>query len=172
MKRVLLVVDMLNDFIHEDGVLSLKEAGHGIVPVIKQKIVDYKEGEDYVIHICDSHEPDDKEFERFPPHAVVGTWGAEVVDELTPDGSEMIIKKQRYSGFYKTGLDAILKSIDPCEIEVVGCCTSICVFFTVMDLANRDYKIVIDKDAVADFNKEAGEFSLTHMKNIGGVEII
>ncbi len=161
---------MLNDFIHKDGALSLKEAGYGIVPVIKDKIAEMKYG--FVVHICDSHTPDDKEFERFPPHAVVDTWGAEIIDELKPRERDIVVKKQRYSGFYNTELDYLLKEINPDVIEVVGCCTSICVFFTAMDLANRDYKTVINKDAVADFNKEAGDFALTHMENIGGIEII
>ena len=170
--KVLIVVDMLNDFIHEDGALSLKEAGYEIVPVIKEKLDEYRENEDVVIHLYDCHDKDDKEFERFPLHAVVGTWGSDFIDILEPIEGEMVIPKRRYSGFFNTDLGVVLEDLKPDEVEVVGCCTSICVAGTVEELVNRDYKVVVDRNAVADFNPEAHKFFLdSQFPNIFGVEI-
>lgn len=44
---------------------------------------------------------------------------------------DLVIKKTRYSGFYETELDAVLKGNLIDKVEVVGVCTSICVMDTV-----------------------------------------
>jgi len=162
MKKVILVVDMLNDFIDEAGVLSLKENGYPIVPVIKQKLEEYRKNGDIIVYLNDNHYQFDTEFERFPTHAVDGTWGAKVIDELTPQEYDFIISKKRYSGFYGTILEQLLLDQKPDLVEVVGCCTSICVAQTIADLANRDYSIMVDSNAVADFNQEAHDFYMEY----------
>ena len=171
--KVLIVVDMLKDFIDPDGVLSLKEAGYEIVPVIAEKLAEARANDDIIIYLNDAHETDDKEFERFPAHAVRGTDGAQVIDTLAPQVDEFVIEKQRYSGFFGTDLELVLNDfVEPTEVEVVGCCTSICVAGTVEELVNRDYKVVVDRNAVADFNPEAHKFFLdSQFPNIFGVEI-
>jgi nicotinamidase-related amidase len=170
--KVLLVVDMLNDFIAEDGVLSLKEAGYEIVPYIREKIEEARDNGVQVIYLNDSHDEDDLEFKRFPAHAVTGTKGAEVIDALKPKDGDMVITKQRYSGFFDTKLGDVLADLEPYEVDVTGCCTSICVAQTAADLANRDYKVVIDRNCVADFNPDAHKFYLDYqLPNIFGVEV-
>lgn len=173
MKRILIVVDMINDFIHPDGVLSLKDAGYDIIPVIKQKLDEAEQKEYPVIFLNDGHAENDIEFDRFPKHAVAGTWGSEIIDELEAKEGQFVITKQRYSGFYGTALADVLKDLDPDLVEVVGCCTSICVAGTVADLVNRDYNVVVDRDAVADFNPDAHDFFLDYqLPNIFGATIV
>ena len=46
-----------------------------------------------VIYMCDSHKPDDGDFEKWHPHAVEGTPGAEVMDELKPMNDDYVMKK-------------------------------------------------------------------------------
>lgn len=171
--KVLLVIDMLHDFIDPEGVLSLKEAGYDIVPVIREKLTQARLDEDtVVIYLNDSHAENDVEFERFPAHCIAGTLGAQVVPQLTPVEDEFVITKQRYSGFYGTALADVLEDLNPDVVEVTGCCTSICVAQTVADLANRDYKVMVDRKAVADFYQEAHEFYINYqLPSIFGAEI-
>jgi nicotinamidase-related amidase len=170
--KVLIVVDMLNDFIDEEGVLSLKDAGFEIIEPIAEKIQQARENGDAIVYLCDAHETDDVEFNRFPAHAVRDTWGSEIITELYPFQGDYVIDKQRYSGFFQTDLEAILEKLAPEEVEVVGCCTSICVAGTVEELVNRDYKVVVDRTAVADFNPDAHKFFLDYqLPNIFGVTV-
>ena len=83
-----------------------------------------------------------------------------------------MIPKKRYSGFYGTDLEHVLKSADVDEVEVVGVCTSICVMDTVGGLANRDYKTTVPVKGVADFDPEMHQFSLKRMEKIYGADII
>jgi nicotinamidase/pyrazinamidase len=174
MNKVLIVVDMLNDFVHKDGVLFFP-TGAEIIPAVKKRIEAHRAEESVIIFLCDAHAEDDKEFERFPAHAIKKTWGAGVVVELVEaiGGYEKLefISKTRYSGFYGTSLDTKLASIGPDEVEVVGVCTSICTMDTVGGLANRDYKVVVPLNAVADFDNQAHHSALARMATLYGAEI-
>ena len=170
MRKALLVVDMLKDFINPDGALFCGVQGQAIVPFIKEKIAQFRLAGDVIILICDRHELDDLEFNRFPVHCIAGTAGAEVIEELQFEGyDENITGKQRYSGFYNTDLDEQLEMID--EIAVVGVCTNICVFFTVEELCNRNKKVIVYRDGVASFDNEAHEYALKQMETVLGTEI-
>lgn len=171
--KVLIVVDMLYDFINPKGALCIGDDGRVIVPTIREKIVQTKAQGGKVVYLCDAHAEDDLEFQKFPPHCIEGTEGARIVSELTPELDDTVVSKTRYSGFYNTFLEELLESLDPEEVEVVGCCTSICVAGTVQDLANRDYNVVVDRNAVADFNPEAHEFFLNTMfPNVYGAKVV
>lgn len=170
--KALIIVDMLNDFIHPDGVLYCGDDATAIVPFVAKRLEIYRKAQDAVIYLQDAHAADDKEFEKFPPHCVAGTWGSQIIDTLTPQTSEMVLPKTRYSGFYNTGLGKALESIAPQLVEVVGVCTSICVMDTVGGLANRDMAVEVPKDGVADFDNNAHLFALKRMKTIYGVDIV
>lgn len=172
--KALIVVDMLNDFIKEDGKLFCGPTVRDIVPVIKKKLQAAREAGTLIIYLCDAHAEDDKEFEKFEPHCIKGTAGAEIIEELTPADSEMeyIVYKTRYSGFYNTKLENILRRAKVDQAEVVGVCTNICVMDTVGDLANRDYGVLVDKTAVADFDQDAHASALTRMQGIYGATIV
>ena len=181
-KRILIVVDMLKDFINEDGALFCGPTAQAIVPKVKELVDEHrKDSKATIIFLADAHDADDAEFDRFPKHCVAGTDGAEVIDELSEGlgpATEVKLNKKRYSGFYDTGLDAILKidteGIPPEDVvvEVCGVCTSICVMDTVGGFANRDYKVKINKDAVADFDQEMHAMALKRMAALYGAEII
>ena len=124
------------------------------------------------MYIQDNHDEDDKEFERFPAHCVAGTWGGEIISQLSPEPGERVIPKKRFSGFYGTDLEHILESAGVEDVEVVGVCTSICVMDTVGGLANRDYRVTVPSSEVADFDPEFHEFSLKRMRQIYGAAIL
>jgi len=173
MKKVLIVVDMLNDFVDEKGALQFPQA-RDIVDYVDAVVKEFKENRDHVIFLMDSHAEDDLEFNLFPKHAVKGTWGSKLIDKLAdtikPFGQ--FIRKTRYSGFYATNLEDTLFDIEPDEVHVVGVCTSICVMDTVGGLANRDYKVFVHKNGVADFNDDANLFALTRMRDLYGAKMV
>jgi len=169
--KALIVVDMLNDFIKEGGALYWGPDAREIIPFVARKIEEFRNSGDKVIYICDAHYPDDREFERFPPHSVKGTTGAEIIDELKPEKDDIVIFKIRYSVFYDTGLEDVLKKIAPETVHVAGVCTSICIMDTVDGLWTRGYKTVVYRDGVTDFDREAHEFALKRMESLYGAEV-
>jgi len=171
-KKALIIVDMLNDFVDEKGALYCGDTARLIIPFIQERLKSYRNRKDLVIYLQDSHDEDDKEFEKFPKHSVAGTWGCEVISELSPQAGEKVIPKKRYSGFYGTDLENVLKSAGIDDVEVVGVCTSICVMDTVGGLANRDYKITVPVKGVADFDTAFHEFAIKRMKQLYGAGVL
>ena len=171
-KEALLIIDMLNDFVFEGAPLEVPET-RKIIPVIKKEISRARAKGISVIYICDAHDKNDKEFSKFgwPAHAVKGTKGAEVVDELEPEPDDIIIKKTTYSGFYNTKLSETLKSLDINSLRLTGCVTHICIMFTASDAVLRDYKVTAIENGIAGLAKEDHDAALRIMKNVLGINI-
>lgn len=182
MNKLLIVVDMINDFCHKDGVLAKSIVtgeyyGMDIVSKVYHKVQIYRDSNTPIIWLFDNHDKDDKEFKLFPPHAIKGTWGAQIVEELDPEhikksGSEISMAKTRYSGFFNTSLEFQLCRLNPGTVEVCGVCTSICVMDTVGGLANRDYKTIVEEDCVADFSALNHTNAIDRMASLYGAIIL
>jgi ureidoacrylate peracid hydrolase len=78
------------------------------------------------------------------------TWNTEIVDGLKPKSGDIILYKTRFSGFYQTGLDNILKTLNARYLVVTGCTTSVCVESTVRDAMFRDYSCLLLEDCMAE----------------------
>ena len=170
-EKALIIVDMLNDFIDPQGKLYCGETGPATVPVIRKQLDLARQQGDLVVYLQDSHPADDLEFEKFPPHCIAGSWGSRIVSDLTPLDGEIVIPKQRYSGFFGTDLSMILSDSGVRAATVAGVCTSICVMDTVGGLANRDYDVVVPVRGVADFDTEFHAFALDRMKKLYGADV-
>ena len=171
-KKALIIIDMLNDFIEEKGALYCGKDARAIIPFIQKQLYLYRKINNPVFYLQDSHDKDDKEFERFDEHGVIGTWGNEIIRELSPKPGEKVIPKKRFSGFYNTPLGDELKIAGVEKVEVVGVCTSICVMDTVGGLVNRDYRVLVPMKGVADFNPDFHEFALKRMQQTYGATVI
>jgi len=163
--RTLLVIDMLRDFIYEDGALPVEGAAK-LIPKINAEIKKFRGRGDSAIFIADSHAEDDKEFEIWPKHCVRGSKGGKVVEELDKANDNEIVEKTTYSAFYNTRLEEVLKEKRITEVVLTGVLTDICVMHTAADAAMRGYKVRVLKDCVASSSRETHEWALKHMKSI------
>ncbi len=78
------------------------------------------------------------------------TWNTDILPELTPETHDVVIYKHRFSGFYQTELDSVLKQLSVKYLVVTGCTTSVCVESTIRDAAFRDYSCVLLEDCTAE----------------------
>ncbi len=79
-----------------------------------------------------------------------GTWNTEILDEVEPRPGEIVVSKHRYSGFFETELDDMLRGLNAKYLIVVGLTTSICVESTVRDAMFRDYTCLVLEDCTAE----------------------
>ena len=169
MKPALLVVDMLNDFLY--GALAC-EPCREIVPRIRRLIELAKSAGAPVIYVNDAHIPGvDRELGMWGPHALRGSWGSRVVDELDLSYGYTVYKR-RYSGFFETDLDLLLRELGVDTLLVTGIHTHICVLFTVADAVFRGYSVAVVKDCVAAFDREWHERALEYMERFLGAKLI
>ncbi len=170
-KTALVVIDMLNDFISKDAPLRVPDA-EKIVPAVARRIEQARAAGDAIIYVCDGHDPDDAEFNLWPPHAVHGTPGATVIDALAPQPQDLVIRKQRFSGFYQSELEAALRELGISHLQVTGTVTNICVLYTVADARARGYDVTVFRDAVAGLDPEDHRFALRQMETVLGARVV
>ena len=171
MANAVLVVDMLVGFLEPEHNLYCGDDSRKIIPNVQRLLEREQAAGSKVFFICDSHDPDDLEFQMFPEHCVTGTEEARVIQELAGYQGE-IVPKQRYSGFYGTDLEGKLADLEPEKIIVCGVCTDICVMHTTSDARNRDYTVEVPVDCVATFDPEAHDYALNHMETILGARLV
>ena len=171
MTNVVLVVDMVRGFLEEGHNLYCGEAARKIIPSVEAILEREIAIGSTVFYICDTHKPDDLEFQMFPEHCIEGTVECEIIPELIPYPGERI-NKQRYSAFYNTNLDKRLMEIGADRVIICGVCTDICVLHTTADARNRDYSVEIPVDAVATFDPDAHVWALQHMQHILGAQLL
>ncbi len=169
-KMAIIVIDMLKDFVY--GALKCERALQ-IIPNIK-RLLDYARRKGIpIIYANDAHLPEiDLEFKKWGPHAIKGTEGAEVIEELKPQEKDFIVEKRRYSAFYETGLDMLLRELNVDTLVLTGIHTNICVKHTAADAFYRGYKIIVPEDCVTAFKEEDHRWGLEYMREMYGARIM
>ena len=170
--KALIIVDMLNDFY--TGVLANKENAGPIIPAIRALLDHARHSPDWmVVYSNDAHRAEDGEIGVWGPHAMAGTRGAEVIDELLPIGAprEIVSPKRFYGAFDETGLDPILKHAGVTDVVIVGQHTHCCVRHSSYGAFIRDYRIHIPKDAVCVFAGVDHDAALDYLKTMYGASI-
>ena len=79
----------------------------------------------------------------------VGSWGAEVVDELNANGGDIQVTKHRFSGFWDTDLDAILRNLGVKTLFIGGVNLDQCVMTTLEDASFLGYDVILVEDCAA-----------------------
>jgi len=151
-ETALLVVDMQNDFVRENGALFVPAAPATIQP-ISELLSRARAQRVRVAFTQDWHRPDDPEFRIWPPHVVEGTWGAEVVAELAPREGEPVVRKTTYDPFFRTELEEVLKGWGTKNLVVVGTVANICVLHAAGSAALRGLRVIVPKDCVSALNE-------------------
>ena len=101
------------------------------------------------------------------------TWSTDIIDDLRPTAGDVVIYKTRYSGFYRTELDSVLRERHITHLLVTGCTTSVCVESTIRDAMFRDYSCVLLEDCTAepigsDFSRTNHDASLLVIQMLFG----
>ncbi|MCX9083445.1 MAG: cysteine hydrolase [Candidatus Methanoperedens sp.] len=168
MKKILIVVDMINDFV--TGKLG-SERARQIIPNLSGLIKNAKKLGIPVIFLRDSHTPEDKELSVWGEHAMKGSTGSEIIPELKPEKNDIVIEKKWYSAFVDTQLPEILKKQGADTLIFTGVSTDICVQNNVASAYFSGYKTIVPRDCTASIDEAAYESSLKYMKDVFGTEI-
>jgi nicotinamidase-related amidase len=169
MKTAIVVVDMLNDFV--TGALKNERASR-IIPNIQRLLQFARKRKIPIIYTNDTHLPGiDEEFEVWPQHALVGTKGAEVIEELKPVKGDYVLQKRRYSAFFGTYLDLLLRELKVDTLVLVGLVTNVCIQNTAGDAFFRGYRVIVPEDCVEAINEEVHKAGIEYMKTIYGCKI-
>jgi biuret amidohydrolase len=162
----LLVVDAQNEFIVlADGdhgipthntesalqnVTELLGAARGKIPVIFTQEVHRAQRVDF------GRELDGDE----PEHCIEGSRGAELHAAVGSADGDYVVPKRRYSAFFGTDLDILLRGLGVDTVIVCGFVTDVCVHYSCVDAHQYDYRYLVVGDAAAGTSQEAHAASL------------
>ena len=163
MKRLLIVVDMQNDFI--SGALGSPQAER-ILPDVIAKAGEYRQRGDAVLFTRDTHHENYLETQegRYLPvsHCIAGTDGHLIAGGLDTEGCEVFDK----GSFGSLGLAEHVAAGGYDEIELCGLCTDICVVSNALILKARlpETRVCVDAKCCAGVSVESHEAALLTMK--------
>lgn len=78
------------------------------------------------------------------------TWNTDILAELRPAPEDTVVYKHRFSGFFETELDTLLRGLGITDLIFTGCTTSVCVESTLRDAMFRDYRCLLLEDCTAE----------------------
>ena len=163
-----LVVDMLKDFFTDGGAMVL-DGGDVLYQPHRELLAGARAAGMPVFWLNQDLPPDDSLFETRAVHCLAGSWGAEIVDEIPVEETDIVISKRRYSGFFQTTLDLNLRERSIDTVIVTGVVTNICVRSTVHDAFFLSYKVLVPEDLVMATSTQAQEVTLYDIETHYGV---
>jgi nicotinamidase-related amidase len=163
MRDVLLLVDVLNDFEHEDGdklLASFRERQPALVAALQRDVP--------VIYANDNHDVWDGDVRALVQRAVDGR-GGELVAAIAPREDDRFVIKPRYSAFDHTPLELILRELETERILLAGMATEMCVAQTAIGARERGFKVTVLADACACVDPEDERIALAYLERVAGV---
>jgi nicotinamidase-related amidase len=174
MNRALLVVDMQNGFCHPEGSFARIDMGlEGADVAVRNAAVAVSQARRaevpvvFTRHLYRPGRPDEGAalIRNSPALAgvdglAVGTWDAEVVDELGCGPNDLVVDKVRFDAFQWTSLEPLLRGLGVAELVVCGVVTNICVETTVRSAFMRDYPVTLLADCCAAATRRLHELSI------------
>jgi ureidoacrylate peracid hydrolase len=106
---------------------------------------------------------------RTKPICVIGTWDADIVDEIKPSPMDHVVVKRRDSAFQDTEIGVWLNSIGIDTLVFCGIDTSICVEASLRDAFNNGYDVILVSDATASGNIKHFESTLEIVRDYYGL---
>jgi biuret amidohydrolase len=170
---VLLVVDVQGGVLEEEAVGIPKMGGLsdrlGRVRRIRELVATARDHGVPVVFVQEVHKDSGVGFGREldgaeDVHALEGEPTTELVEGLIPRPDEYLIRKRRYSAFFATELDLVLRSLGAQAVVMVGGLTDVCIHYTAVDAHQHDYRVRVITDCVGGSSVEAHEATLRAVK--------
>ena len=162
----LIVVDMQQFFLNAASP-TFTCGGIAILPTVKRLIDTFRQFERPVIFTRHVHHPDDLD------SGIMGWWWegkclegspeSEIHPSLAPMPNEKVIFKHRYSAFYNTDLETVLRCLKVEDVVISGIMTNMCCESTARDAYYRDYRVFFLADGTGSINEEMHLASLLNL---------
>ena len=170
MKSALIVIDMLNEYDHEDaGVLvdAVREA----LPAMRRLVERAHDEGTPVVYVNDNY----GDWSAGRPELVeraVGGSARDLVEPIAPAEGTWFIAKARHSIFYETQLEYLLREQEVDRLVLVGQVTEQCILYSALDAHVRHFSVAVPRDAVAGIHADMADCALRMMERNMGADIV
>jgi nicotinamidase-related amidase len=165
-KAALLVVDMQRFFL-DPGSPTFTCGGLAILPTLRALIHAFREAGRPVIYTRHVHHPDRLDAGImewwWEGMCLEGSPESEIHGDIAPLPNEKVIPKHRYSAFYNTDLETVLRCLKIEDLVISGIMTNMCCESTARDAYYRDYRVFFLADGTGSVNEEMHVASLLNL---------
>jgi nicotinamidase-related amidase len=165
-RDALLIVDVFQDFEHEDGDALLRSF-RARQPALVRALDEARKRGVPVVYANDSHGVWDGDAPRLVRAAIEGK-GGELVFAVAPQEGDRFVVKPRYSAFDHTPLEIILRDLEIERILLAGAATEMCVIQTAIDAKEEGFKVTILADACATADENIEQLAFEYAKKVVG----
>ena len=170
-RPVLVVVDIQVGEIREDGTRPIphmdddpERLQRSVALVQAARAADVP-----VVFIQEAHRPDGVDFGREldgveDVHCIEGRPGTEICPELGMTDADYFIRKRRYSCFFGTDFEILMKGLKAETLIFIGGLTDVCVHYSFVDAHQHDYRCRVVEDCVTGSSRRAHDASLNAME--------
>jgi nicotinamidase-related amidase len=165
----LLLVDVVNDFEHDDGerLLESFRARHEALV----RALGRARAEDVpVVYANDNFGVWDGDAPRLVRQALEGA-GGELIEAIAPQEGERFVVKPRYSAFDHTPLELILRELEVERLLLAGASTEGCVAQTAIDARELGFKVSVLAEACATVDERLERVALEYLEAVAGVRV-
>jgi nicotinamidase-related amidase len=170
MRDALLLVDLINDFTHDDGDHLLRSFRERL-PSMETALGHARTAGIPVIYVNDNAGRWDSDAPALVRSAVEDGRGGDLIAPLTPQGGDRFVLKPRYSAFDHTPLAILLEELEVERILLAGAATEGCVVQTAIDARELGFKVTIIGDACATNDDHLERIALHYAEQVAGVRI-
>jgi ureidoacrylate peracid hydrolase len=165
-KSALMIIDMQYFFL-DPGSPSFTCGGLAILPNLQTMIRAFREVGPPVIYTRHVHHPDGSDAGLtgwwWEGMCKEGTPESEIHDEIAPRRNEKVVFKHRYSAFYNTDLETVLRGLKVEDLVIAGIMTNMCCESTARDAYFRDYRVFFLADGTGSITEEMHVSSLLNL---------
>jgi nicotinamidase-related amidase len=165
-RSALLVVDM-QEFFLDPGSPTFACGGPAILPTVKEMIGAFRASGRPVIFTKHVHHPDNLDSGAmrwwWKGMCIEGSPESEIHRDIPPLPGEKVVSKHRYSAFYGTDLEIVLRCLKIEDLVISGIMTNLCCESTARDAYFRDFRVFIPADGTAGINEEMHCASLLNL---------
>jgi nicotinamidase-related amidase len=168
-KDTLLLVDVVNNFEHEDGdklLESFRGRHDGLVRALDRA----RGGGVPVVYANDNFGVWDGDAPRLLRQALEGR-GGELVEAIAPEAGDTFVVKPRYSAFDHTPLELILRDLDVERLLLAGASTEGCVAQTAIAARELGFKVSVLADSCATVDERLEQVALDYLEAVAGVRV-
>lgn len=166
-----MLIDVINNFFHPEG-RNYYTVYDPILERILELLEAARQAKAPIFHVMEGHQRGpgtDFEWKKLPEHCYLGEFDAEPAAGVNiREGTEYVVRKRRYSGFFATDLDLLLREAGVTRIVMVGVKTHVCVRATAQDAFGYGYDVIIPREAVGSNYTHLHEASLEDMERYMG----
>lgn len=165
----LLLVDVVNDFRHEDGELLLASfrSRHAAL----RAEVERARGSMPVVYANDDWGRWDANAPGLVRSAIDKGRGGDLVATIAPHEGDRVVLKPRYSAFDSTPLEILLRQLEVEHLRLAGMATEMCVTQTAIAARELDFKVTVLPDACACVDERLERIALDYLRDVVGVHL-